>query len=306
MRARHRTWCKFVVSSNGILTLETVKRFLYEHVKNCLGSCKTLVRVANVLKLEAELRGLFWFSRPELASLARFERQLRLHDHSGRRVRKGLRYGMLLEILQTLNILDDFHLQCWCLLCILYDVGARLGEFLRGRSSDAHMPISAFVLDDVTKNVTVYLGSTKTDYDVSVLMVHREGQPCGAEAARMWHDRWGMRAHNPNTPFFFGLLANRARKIIKWAVARIGLDPRHFSGHSLRIGAATDAFMWGVPYPIIKKRFRWLSDAALKYFQDQEGVDATAAAASAKFFVSWANANGGGAKGLALGARLGK
>ncbi len=62
------------------------------------------------------------------------------------------------------------------------------------------------------------------------------------------------------------------RKLIKLAVASIGLDPSKFSGHSLRSGGATDLFEARVPYHIIKKMGRWKSDAAMRYYRSEEDV----------------------------------
>ena len=44
-----------------------------------------------------------------------------------------------------------------------------------------------------------------------------------------------------------------------------GLDAHAFSGHSLRIGAATTAAAAGLPDWLIKAMGRWKSDAYLRY-----------------------------------------
>jgi len=55
-------------------------------------------------------------------------------------------------------------------------------------------------------------------------------------------------------------------------VAANGLDSRFYSGHSPRAGGATDVFVGRVPYYIIKKAGRWVSDAAMIYYRDDEDV----------------------------------
>jgi len=121
----------------------------------------------------------------------------------------------------------------------------------------------------------------------------RAGEPCGASALMWWWRRWRLDLHHADTPVFFGLVQGRWRKMLKSLAARVGLDPRTISGHSLRIGAATDCFMQGVPYPIIKKHFRWVSDVALRYFQDVEGVDRESAVAASKIFAAYVGSGGG-------------
>jgi len=62
------------------------------------------------------------------------------------------------------------------------------------------------------------------------------------------------------------------RKMIKRAIASIGLEPAAFSGHSCRAGGATDAFNAGVAYATVKKFGRWRSDTVLLYYRDEEEV----------------------------------
>ena len=62
------------------------------------------------------------------------------------------------------------------------------------------------------------------------------------------------------------------RQAIKAAVRSIGLNPRLFSGHSLRAGGATDLFALRVPYGIIKRLGRWKSEAFLIYYRDEADV----------------------------------
>jgi len=62
------------------------------------------------------------------------------------------------------------------------------------------------------------------------------------------------------------------RKHIKLCCKAIGLDDSRYSGHSLRAGGATDLFVARVPYAVIKKAGRWLSDACLLYYRDSAHV----------------------------------
>lgn len=55
------------------------------------------------------------------------------------------------------------------------------------------------------------------------------------------------------------------RDMVKSLMAAIGLDPRHFGAHSLRIGGATAALASGVPPALIRLMGRWSSDVYLIY-----------------------------------------
>jgi len=67
--------------------------------------------------------------------------------------------------------------------------------------------------------------------------------------------------------------ASTFRRKLKEQVHAVGLDPRLYSGHSLRAGGATDLFMARVPYYLIKKMGRWKSDAAMMYHRDDEDME---------------------------------
>jgi integrase len=65
------------------------------------------------------------------------------------------------------------------------------------------------------------------------------------------------------------------RLLVKAVVITAGLDPRFYSGHSLRAGGATDLFASRVPYYTIKKMGRWRSETALIYFRSVDDVART-------------------------------
>ena len=55
------------------------------------------------------------------------------------------------------------------------------------------------------------------------------------------------------------------RRLVKWLMASIGLDPARFGAHSLRIGGATAALAAGVAPAQIRLLGRWSSDVAELY-----------------------------------------
>jgi hypothetical protein len=99
---------------------------------------------------------------------------------------------------------------------------------------------------------------------------------------RMWFNLaklWGTSscifpARERNRSFNFAKTASADwfRKHLKKLCKDAGLDASQYSLHSLRAGGATDLFVARVPYPIIKKWGRWVSDAAMIYYRDDEDV----------------------------------
>ena len=55
------------------------------------------------------------------------------------------------------------------------------------------------------------------------------------------------------------------RRVVKWLMASLGLDPARFGAHSLRIGGATAALAAGVSPAQIRLLGRWSSDVAELY-----------------------------------------
>jgi integrase len=67
------------------------------------------------------------------------------------------------------------------------------------------------------------------------------------------------------------LSASAVATIVKQRVARIGLDPTRYSGHSLRAGYATSAAAAGLPVWKIKGQTGHVSDAMLsRYIRDTD------------------------------------
>ena len=54
-------------------------------------------------------------------------------------------------------------------------------------------------------------------------------------------------------------------------LSRSGIDPSHFSGHSLRVGAATSASRSGISDRVIKQLGRWSSQAYALYIRNNVG-----------------------------------
>jgi len=77
----------------------------------------------------------------------------------------------------------------------------------------------------------------------------------------------------PGSPFFWlpdttPMTSRHFNTLFKLAVGKAGLNPKHFSSHSLRSGAATTAANSGVPPYLIQKLGRWKSDCYQIYIQN--------------------------------------
>lgn len=49
-------------------------------------------------------------------------------------------------------------------------------------------------------------------------------------------------------------------QVFRQCLSRLGVEPREYSSHSFRIGAATEAARWGLGPEVVRKIGRWESD----------------------------------------------
>ena len=107
--------------------------------------------------------------------------------------------------------------------------------------------------DPFRKGVDLFLGRTGSDIcPVAALLSYL-----------------ACRGPRPGPLFIFadGRLLTRRRfvELVRAALASAGVDQRHYSGHSFRIGAATTAAAKGIEDSVIKTLGRWESVAYLQY-----------------------------------------
>jgi hypothetical protein len=129
---------------------------------------------------------------------------------------------------------------------------------------------------------------------------------------RKWFDQqdlWGkgsshvFAASRSRNKFDFKKTASGTwfRGRIKREVDKVGLDPHYYSGHSFRAGGATDLFVARVPYPIIKKKGRWLSDVAMVYYRDDDDIEEAVGEAFKRISTDVGVGGGGGPRGRPAG-----
>jgi integrase len=154
----------------------------------------------------------------------------------------------------------------------------RIGELLCG------LQVSDVIWDSDLLGFQIFLERTKTGRSgPGVYVAFRDhGSISAVSLMRDWfddNDLWSCHTSHifPSSrggefDFSKTMSQDHFRKVIAAWTHSIGLDSTKYSGHSLRAGGATDLFTMRVPYYIIKKMGRWVSDAALCYYRDDEDV----------------------------------
>lgn len=131
----------------------------------------------------------------------------------------------------------------------------------------------------IDKGAKIFVSISKTDPNSKGMFVHvasRSDVLCPVAAlislasiaeASIDEDAFIFTATNRKSPTNQPLShAAFVKRIKKW-VAEIGLDPRDFSGHSLRRGGATALIRAGVTPELVQLQGRWRSDAYKLYVQ---------------------------------------
>lgn len=136
-------------------------------------------------------------------------------------------------------------------LCVA-DVAITNGEYM-------NIVLKRSKTDPFKKGITVTIGCTGQD----VCAV------CTMKSLLIWHYE---RKSDPSTPLFLmadHLPLTRSRFIshIRWCLARVGVDPSQYSGHSMRIGGATTAAAAGFSDWEIKLMGRWRSQVYQTYIR---------------------------------------
>lgn len=261
------------------VTFETLGKFACRHVINNKGSTRSLRGLISAIKTECLRLRKPYLDHTDHLALSKLIGRLIFNDLSGGRRKRPLQLQHLVSIVRKLDLSVDSNLLTALVLYGGHDGLLRGGELLSG----------ILVCD-------VLWGSGKKSLDLQIdrTKTHRSGEAIAVpytdigginfvSLLRTWFERHGL-SNQPTNHIFPVLTRSKSldfsksmaaaslRYRIKKMVVRIGLDPKHYSNHSLRAGGATDLFVARTPYFIIKKMGRWKSDAALLYFRDDEDV----------------------------------
>ena len=135
-----------------------------------------------------------------------------------------------------------------------------------------------------TRVVRVLLKNSKTDRQgrgVTVTIGQTGSDVCAVAAmdAYLQH-REGAGPNEALFVFSDGVVFRRGQltKFIRVLMSKIGEDPTSYSGHSCRIGGATDLAAKGVPDHEIQSAGRWASDAFKRYVRFRDAQSAARAA----------------------------
>jgi hypothetical protein len=263
-------------------TYATVASFLLAFAINNK-SARSLPNVLSQLKTESERRKLGWLHPVAATRLRKLVRHLRLHCRAASRQKDAFIFDYLMDAMERFDLENPVELLEATILAVGHDGLLRSGEI----ASDVRA-------DQITwwrhrTGFTLRLLRDKTHRDSGVL-INFADNTSRFSAVKLFRAWWDLRGLQGNDRVFPAIRRGRIvashaastaqlRRLIKRAAASIGLDPSRFSGHSLRAGGATDLFKSNVPYPIIKKMGRWVSDAAMLYYRSDEDVWQTVGAA---------------------------
>jgi hypothetical protein len=227
------------------------------------------------------MQGVKWLEESEEYKLKLIVAELKYRDVRGVVRKHPLKLEHLLHIMQKVDIKKEKELYGMTLLYLGHDGLLRVGELASGlTTADVSWGVDR-------KSFTLHLKRSKANRkDGAEFVTYADRSGWNAvRLMRMYYDKFDL-WHQHNIQLFpkidskgrlqyrHSLSKDWVRRYVKRCVVLIGLDPKDFSGHSLRAGGATDLFIAKVPYPIIKKFGRWKSDAALIYYRDEEDLAA--------------------------------
>ncbi len=124
--------------------------------------------------------------------------------------------------------------------------------------------------DEKLIGVRLILRQFKTNYDNSPFTIYISSNPssknCPVTALNSYlsifkHSNGPLYQFIDNTPVSYTYISERIRQ----AISFIGLNPKHYKGHSFRIGAATHAASVGMSENVIQNMGRWSSNAMRRY-----------------------------------------
>ncbi len=202
----------------------------------------------------------------------------------------------LMAIRGRLNWASSLHRTFWAALCIGFWTFLR-GSNLLLTSAKAFVPGQHVAVTSIT-NVSpegyhITLSRTKTVQfnERSLLIPVRSVKGHAMCPLAALHDMWELAPPGASPSIFVyvdskgrtvPLLRSRFSKLIKHFCALVGLDPSKYSGHSLRKGGATCAFIAGCDETMVKLQGDWVSDAYQRYvtFSVQQKSEVPLAVAS--------------------------
>jgi len=246
---------------------ESIAEYVAAHAKTL--SVATLARRIVAIRRVHALRGLADPTKLELVRLT-LRGVRRIHGRPQRRV-APLRIDQLSAIISELgHSTRDIRDRALLLMGFA-------GAFRRSELT----AINCDAIERAEQGVEIMLPRSKTDQEGrgrSVAIPRVGGPICPVAALDTWLQTAGIAngalfrpVNKSGNVLHCGLSASAVAIIVKQRVAQIGLNPEHYSGHSLRAGFATAAAGTGLPAWRIKRQTGHASDAVLgRYIREAD------------------------------------
>ncbi len=273
-------WCEKEDLSAFPVSYKAVAGYCCRYVDENGGSTRSLDNVVSAIRVSCRLRCLKWMSDDDHYKLRSIVNIMKYHDMSVSRQKRPIQLDLLNKIFSKLDLTCSADLYVAVLLAAGHDGLLRTVEILSGRK------VSDVSWDTNRSACKIRFSRSKTylkgeGFDVSF---RDYGKYSAVRLLKRWFDMnnlWDKYNHHifpgkdsrGRLDFGTTMSASVFRRMIKREVQILGLNPTHYSGHSLRAGGATDLFLARVPYYLIKKMGRWKSDSAMIYHRDDEDVE---------------------------------
>ena len=262
-------------------TYESVSEFLLTLIRERIGSAKSIENDKSHLKTQCLLRDLGWLNYTDSIKLRQVLAMAKGEDFSESNVKDALRFSILSKIIATFDLTDPVQLLKATILACGHNMLLRTIESTSGILAEQ----VTWQLSSRHRGLSLKLFRTKTYRSGSGCLIAIDDFDHPFSAVRLLHRWWLLNdfSNNPKSFLFPAIIKRKIvhsqpmkgdflRNVIKSGVNDLGLDPKRYSGHSLRAGGATDLFAARIPYWVIQKMGRWTSDAALKYYRSEEDV----------------------------------
>lgn len=288
---RFDAWCASSALPSRPACYLAIAGYLSHFVERNHGSAKSVRNVLSQLRVFFRGARRPWLTARDQYRLKRTVAAMEYQDIAPTRAKKPATLRVLEAVRKTFDSNRCDH--------DLLELSLLMGHNGLLRAAELHSGIRVrdIAWDLARRHFTISLARSKT---------HRSGAPeditvrdyRGASAYKLllrWvkvHRLWGrpsayvlprvsQRTNRELAELDFSRPMVRARWVTEFRrhLSLAGYEAREYSGHSLRAGGATDLFSLGVPYPVIKKAGRWRSEAALRYFREEDQVANTVAKA---------------------------
>ena len=260
------------------------------HVVRNKGSTRSVGNLVAALKKGCLYSGNRWLGDLEQLKLMAVVSEMKLDDRSVSRRKRPIRLKELLAIINRLELGNVVELLVATMLALGHDGLLRSAELLSGLKVK-HL---TWRFDKLAIRLELERSKMNRSGESEFVNLFDYGKFSAVSLMRKWFDmnslwdqydriifpavRYNKLCSNETPSYYWW------RKTIKWCCAKIGLDGKYYSGHSLRAGGATDLFVARVPYYVIKKMGRWKSDAAMLYYRCDEDVEGAVTEAFKRLF----------------------